>query len=85
MHDFPPQNVAINLPGQSNSRVGPPLHWNYSHATVNPPFPGNSLVWPSVKMGPSDAIPPSAAEVYCQQHEVTATVCIHIFLIMYDE
>ncbi|CAA2946273.1 DEAD-box ATP-dependent RNA helicase 40 [Olea europaea subsp. europaea] len=73
MHDFPPQNVAINLPDQSNSRVGPPLHWNYSHATVNPPFPGNSLVWPPVKMGPSDAIPLSAAEVYCQQHEVTAT------------
>ncbi|XP_022842369.1 DEAD-box ATP-dependent RNA helicase 40 [Olea europaea var. sylvestris] len=73
MRDFPPQNVAINLPGQSNSPAGPPMHASYGHATVNPPFPGNSLVRPPGMMGPSDAIPLSAAEIYREQHEVTAT------------
>ncbi|KAL3812233.1 hypothetical protein ACJIZ3_013501 [Penstemon smallii] len=71
--DFPSQNVT-SLPGRSSGPGGPPFHGLYGHASGAPPFPSNTFVRPpSSMMGPSDSLHLSAAEVYCQKHEVTAT------------
>ncbi|KAH6831810.1 DEAD box RNA helicase 1 [Perilla frutescens var. hirtella] len=70
--DFPSQNVAPSLPGRLN--VGPPLPGGYGHSPGGPQYPNNALVRPPVPMmGPSDPINQSAAEIYRQKHEVTAT------------
>lgn len=71
--DFPSQNVATSLPGRLN--VGPPLPGGYGHSSGGPQYPNNAFVRPPVAiMGPSDPIHLSAAEVYRQKHEVSATV-----------
>lgn len=71
--DFPSQNVAPSLTGRLN--VGPPLPGGYGHSSGGPQYPNNAFVRPPVAiMGPSDPIHLSAAEVYRQKHEVSATV-----------
>lgn len=77
--DFPPQNVTPSLPGNLNGPGGPPLHGAYGHSSGVPPYPNNAFVRPpSAMMGSSDPIHLSAAEIYRQKHEVTATVCTSI-------
>ncbi|KAL7104735.1 hypothetical protein ACP275_07G001500 [Erythranthe tilingii] len=72
--DYPPQNVAPSLPVNMNGPGGPPLHGAYGHASVVPPYPNNNFVRPPLAMmGSSDPIHLSAAEIYRQKHEVSAT------------
>lgn len=74
--DFPSQNVTPSLPGRLS--VGPPVPGGYAHSS-GPQYPNNAFVRPPLAMmGPSDPIHLSAAEIYRQKHEVTATVCSFI-------
>lgn len=75
--DFPSQNVAPSLPGRLNT--GPPLPGGaFGHSPGVPQYPNTASARPPVAMtGPSDPINLSAAEMYRQKHEVTATVCIY--------
>lgn len=81
--DFPLQSPMPNLPGVMNTVARPSFHDMYGHGTSGPPFPSNSFMRPPAAMvGPSDANPIhlSPADVYRQTHEVTATVCIFVFI-----
>ncbi|GFP83103.1 dead-box ATP-dependent RNA helicase 40, partial [Phtheirospermum japonicum] len=72
--DFPSQNVTPSHPGRLNGPGGPPLPGVYGHSSVAPPYPTNAFVRPPLAMmGPSDPMHLSAAEMYRQKHEVTAT------------
>ncbi|GER51750.1 DEAD-box ATP-dependent RNA helicase, partial [Striga asiatica] len=75
MGDFTSQNAPHSIPGRSNGPGGPALsgvvHGNSSGAS---PYPNNAVVRPPLSiMGPSDPMHLSAAEIYRQKHEVTAT------------
>ncbi|XP_042050682.1 DEAD-box ATP-dependent RNA helicase 40-like [Salvia splendens] len=71
--DFPSPNVAPNLPGRLNVR-GPPLPGGFGHSPSGHQFPNTAIVRPPVAMmGPSDSIHLSAADIYRQKHEVTAS------------
>ncbi|XP_042055157.1 DEAD-box ATP-dependent RNA helicase 40-like isoform X2 [Salvia splendens] len=71
--DFPSPNVAPNLPGRLNVR-GPPLPGGFGHSPGGHQFPNTAIVRPPVAMmGPSDSIHLSAADIYRQKHEVTAS------------
>lgn len=73
--DFPSQNVTPSLPGRLN--VGPPVPGGYAHPSGAPQYPNNNAFVrpPLAMMGPSDPSNLSAAEIYRQKHEVSATVC----------
>ncbi|KAK6160945.1 hypothetical protein DH2020_004326 [Rehmannia glutinosa] len=72
--DFPSQNVTPSLPGRFTGPGGPPLHGVHGHSSGAPPYPNNAFVRPPLAMmGPSDPTHLSAAEIYRQKHEVTAT------------
>lgn len=73
--NFPSQNVMSNPPGGLNGPGGPPLHGGYGHSSVAPPYPSNTFVRPPLAMMRPDSIHLSAADIYRQKHEVTATVC----------
>ncbi|CAK9138833.1 unnamed protein product [Ilex paraguariensis] len=63
-----------NFPGGMNNVTGPAMHSTYGHPTGGQPYATNTLMRPpSALMGSSDAIHLSPAEVYCKEHEVTAT------------
>lgn len=73
------------MPGHSsglNAVTGPAMHNVYSHAPGGPPFSSNPLVRPPF-MGTTDVTGLSPVEVYCQQHEVTATVRTFACLLIY--
>ncbi|KAL1548251.1 RNA helicase [Salvia divinorum] len=71
--DFQSPNVAPNLPGRLNVG-GPPLPGGFGHSPVGHQFPNTAIARPPVAMmGPSDPIHLSAAEIYRQKHEVTAS------------
>ncbi|KAL3617160.1 hypothetical protein CASFOL_038907 [Castilleja foliolosa] len=72
--DFPSQNVMPSHPGRLNGPGGPPLPGVYGHSSVAPPYTTNAFVRPPLAMmGPSDPMHLSAADMYRQKHEVTAT------------
>lgn len=57
--------------------TGPSLPGGFGHSPGGPQFPNTAIVRPPVAMmGPSDPIHLSAAEIYRQKHEVTASVCV---------
>lgn len=62
-----------------NNGAGHAMHSVYNHATGGPPFSNDAMMKPSY-FGSPDVSNLSPAEVYRQQHEVTATVCIFAFL-----
>lgn len=67
----PFQNVGPGHGGGFNAD-GHPNHNMYSHATSGPPFPNNALMRPSF-IETADISNLSPAEVYRQEHEVSAT------------
>lgn len=76
MGGVPVPNVP---PGHSvglNAVAGQAMHNTYSHATGGAGFLNNAMMRPpSMMIGSSDISTLSPADVYRQQHEVTATVC----------
>lgn len=79
MSGGPPfQNATPGRANALNTMPGP-MHNAYSQATGGPPFPNNSLVKPPYA-GPTSVTSLSPVEVYRQQHEVTASVCISVCL-----
>lgn len=72
----PPQNVTPAHIGGMNAVAGHPMPTLINHATGGPPFSNNATMKPHhFGLGASDMSNLSAAEVYCQEHEVNATVC----------
>ena len=72
----PLQNVTPGHPGGMNAVGGNAMHNMYSHTS---PFSNNAMMRPPF-VGSSGVPDLSPVEVYRQQHEVTATVCILIYL-----
>ncbi|PON80229.1 DEAD-box ATP-dependent RNA helicase [Parasponia andersonii] len=68
----PYPNVASNQASAVNNGAGHALHNMYNHATGGPTFSNNAMMKPPY-FGPTDVSNLSPAEVYRQQHEVTAT------------
>lgn len=68
---------------------GPPLPGGFGHSPGGHQFPSTAIVRPPVAMmGPSDSIHLSAADIYRQKHEVTASVCIfmnHLTLLFFNK
>lgn len=62
-----------------NSGPGPSMHNMYNHATGGPQFTSNAISKPPY-IGSTDVATLSPAEVYRQQHEVNATVCIFAYM-----
>ncbi|GER51756.1 DEAD-box ATP-dependent RNA helicase, partial [Striga asiatica] len=75
MGDFPSQNPPHSLPGRFSGPGGPALPGVvHGHSSGAPTYPNNTFVRPPLSMmGPSDPMHLSAAEIYRQKHEVTAT------------
>uniref|UniRef100_A0A2P2K945 DEAD-box ATP-dependent RNA helicase 40-like n=1 Tax=Rhizophora mucronata TaxID=61149 RepID=A0A2P2K945_RHIMU len=82
MGGVPFKDVTPGYASGFNS-AGHSMNNMYSHAPAGPPFLNNAFVRPPFT-GTSDISNLSPAEVYCQEHEVTATVCylIHSSTIM---
>lgn len=70
------QNHTTGYAGGFNP-TGHSMHSMYNHATAGPPFPNNALMRPPF-VGTPDITNLSPVEVYRQEHEVTATVCLLI-------
>lgn len=70
----PYPNVAHNQASAVNNGAGHAVPNMYNHATGGPPFSNNAMMKPPF-FGSTDVSNLSPAEVYCQQHEVNATVC----------
>lgn len=75
MSGGPFQNATPGHASALNTMAGHSVHNLYSHATGGPPFPNNSLV-KSPYVGSTSVTSLTPVEVYRQQHEVTATVCV---------
>ena len=70
----PFQNVGPGRGAGFNADVHP-NHNMYSHVTAGPPFSNNALMRPPF-IETADISNLSPVEVYRQEHEVTATVCL---------
>lgn len=78
----PPLQNALH-PQVGAPNPGPAPQDIYNHALGVPPYPRNPMSGPpSMVMGSPDAKNISAAEVYRQKHEITATVGILLFVIL---
>lgn len=74
MSGVPFPSAAPGHPSGTNFAAGP-THNLYSHGSSGPSLSNNALMGPP-HIGASDVTNMSPVEVYRQQHEVTATVCI---------
>ena len=70
--------AAPGHPSGTNFAAGH-SHNMYSHGSGGPPLSNNALIGPP-HIGASDVTNMSPVEVYRQQHEVTATVCISAWI-----
>lgn len=77
MSGGPFQNATPGRASGLNTVAGHSMHNLYNHAAGGPPFANNSLVKPPY-VGSASVSGLSPVEVYRQQHEVTATVCISV-------
>lgn len=81
MGAVPVPNVPPGHAGGLNTVAGQAMHNMYGHAGGATGFSSNILMRPpSMMIGSLDITNPSAAEVYRQQHEVNATVCVATYL-----
>lgn len=72
-----PQNVAPSYVPGLNVAAGRPMPNTYNYSSGTHAFSNNASMRPSPsKLSSPDVTNLSPAEVYCQQHEVTASVCI---------
>lgn len=75
----PFQNV---MPGGSGSGIaGNAMHNMFTPPIGGPPPVSSNALMKPPYIGSSDVTGLSPAEIYCQQHEVTATVCIFSWLL----
>lgn len=80
-----PQTVTPGHMGGLNTAGGRPMSNMYNHSTGGQTFSNNAPMRPSPRiLGSSDLTNLSAAEVYRQQHEVSASVCIPNTLLIWD-
>ena len=80
-----PQTVTPGHMGGPNIVGGRPMTNVYNHSAGGQTFPNNAPARPSPRiLGPSDLANVSAAEVYRQEHEVSASVCISNTLLAWD-
>ena len=81
MGAVPVPNVPPGHAGGLNAVAGQAMHNMYGHAGGGTGFSSSILMRPpSIMIGSSDISALSPTEVYRQQHEVTATVCISTHL-----
>ena len=79
MSSAPYPNATPGHASALNNGAGNAMHNMYSQVAGRPPFSNNAMVKPPY-YGSADVSGLSPAEIYRQQHEVTATVCIFAFL-----
>lgn len=78
----PFQNVMPS--GNGSGIAGNSMHNMFTPPIGGPsPLSSNSFMRPPY-IGSSDVTDLTPAEVYCQQHEVTATVCTILLDVVYD-
>ncbi|KAJ4834336.1 hypothetical protein Tsubulata_037534 [Turnera subulata] len=67
-----PRTGGVPFHGGGYESAGHAMHNMNSHAPCRPTFPNNAMIRPPF-LGSSELANLSPAEVYCQEHEVTAT------------
>lgn len=76
---IPYPSAASGHANAMNSGAGHTMHNMYNHGTAGPQFTNNAMTKPPY-IGATDVTTLSPAEVYRQQNEVTATVCIFVYV-----